>query len=448
MSTLAQPLTPQRSPAPTSRVDSAVARLAGWLASMRGTGGYSGPVVHWWRDSFLSCGAAIDWRYEGIIAGYVELAERTGDGGWLALARQAGDDVRAGQLDDGRFRRSSFELNPNFGGTPHESAVDLGLLILARALRGRGDDSWQTYRAAAERNLRGWYLGSLWNDDERRFRDSPSPVSTFVPNKSATAIEALCLLHELTGDDELLERYVRPTADAIVGERVAGSGSRLDGAISQNLLGAARVEKYLPYYQARCATGLLAAYERLGHDRYLETALDAMRFVGRYQDGDGAFPMIVYPDGRVNRFPRWVAPTGDILRAADRLREHGLDFPAAATLDWLLAGQLPSGAFLTGRDFAGQATQKQSDHLDFRDALPAIGWCDKAFRYLASQVSAAPLAAVPVPDSMVPVTFRGRSGMLHETERVVELVHRGRAVYRWRKGAPWAEVKAPWVVTA
>ena len=41
-----------------------------------------------------------------------------------------------------------------------------------------------------------------------------------------------------------------------------------------------------------------------------EAALRAMKFVARWQDPDGGFPQVVYADGRVNRFPRWVAAVG------------------------------------------------------------------------------------------------------------------------------------------
>ncbi len=35
------------------------------------TPGYGGPVVHWWNHSLAYQGAGLDWRYEGIIDGYL-----------------------------------------------------------------------------------------------------------------------------------------------------------------------------------------------------------------------------------------------------------------------------------------------------------------------------------------------------------------------------------------
>jgi len=116
-----------------------LARIDSWLDTMRGTDGYGGPVAHWWQNCLQFTGAGLDWRYEGLITGYLTLHERTGQSEWLAKARRAGDDLLSGQLPGGTYRNSSFELNPYSGGTPHEAAVDLALLHLAEALRERGD---------------------------------------------------------------------------------------------------------------------------------------------------------------------------------------------------------------------------------------------------------------------------------------------------------------------
>lgn len=421
---------------PATAVELALARLERWLETMRGPGGYGGPVAHWWRDCLLFSGAGLDWRYEGIIAGYLALFERSGERRWLEKARRAGEDLVQGQLASGCYRNSRFELNPGVGGTPHEAAADIGLLLLARALRAAGEQGWERYLAAAERNLRGHYLGRLWCEAEGRFRDDPTQPS-FVPNKSATLIEALCLLAELTRGEEYLERYVRPTAEAILTHQVRAAGNRLDGAIAQNTLGTTVVEKYFPYYIARCVPGLLAAHRHLGEPRYLEAALRAATFVFRWREPDGGFPQVVYADGRVNRFPRWVAGVGDVLRALEMVRPYGLHCDLEPTRAWLLAGQLPGGSFRVARGFGAQVHQRQEEGPpDARDLLPVAGWNDKAFRYLAGQVERVPgAAAAPVRE---PCTWQGRPAEFHEDEAVVEVTLRGRGGYRWRKGEPWA----------
>ncbi len=425
-------------------VDYLVARLDLWLDTMRGPAGYGGPVVHWWRDCLAFCGAAMDWRYEGIIAGYLTLYELTGAARWLDKAKRAGDDLLGGQTPSGHFWNSEFELNPGVGGTPHEAAADIGLLLLARALKAQGHADWERYLHAARRNLQRFYIEQLWYEPEGIFWDDPNHY-TFVPNKSATLIEALCLLADLTGRDEYLYRYVAPTARAIVAHQRREPGGSLDGAIAQNTIDGTLVESYFPYYCARCVPGLLAAAQYLDDDSFFDAALAAITFVLRWRDPDGAFPQVVYPDGRVNRYPRWIAGIAAVLRALDAFRPHGLNLPAEPSLRWLLAGQLPSGAFATAEGFGSRLSQRRPSTPDFQDLLPVCGWADKAFRYLATQVGMVPGDAT-LESVLLPCTFQGRHVDFYEDEHEIALDQGGRKLYSWRKGTEWARIGTCWVV--
>ena len=422
-----------------SAVDTAVARLDAWLETMRGPGGYGGPVAHWWQQCLVYTGAGRDWRYEGIIAGYLQLWERTGDGRWLAKARRAGDDLLAGQLEDGHYAASAFELNPATAGTPHEAACDVGLLLLARALRAAGHAGWEPYAAGARHNLRAFYVGQLWDAAARSFRDNPG-VPSFVPNKAATTCEALFLLAEVDGDDSWIERYALPTLDRIVEHQVRGG--LFDGAIAQNSFGVRRVEKYFPLYIARCVPALLRGYEWIHAERYADAALRAVRFIARWAGEDGALPTVVYPNRRVNRCPSWIAPLGDVLRAAELVRPYGVDSAMHALERRLLDGQDTSGGIQTAHGFAAHAGGRIPAAPDVRDVLHVVGWCDKAFRYLAARAGpwlpegeSAPFEAECV--------FQGRIVRLVETPALLEVADRHGIRYRWHKGRPWAEVAAP-----
>lgn len=423
----------------TPAVGQALTSLDQWLETMRGPAGYGGPVAHWWRDSVLFCGPGLDWRYEGIITGYLELSAKTGDSVWLAKARRAGDDLVAGQLPDGNYRNSGFEANPSTGGTPHEAACDLALLRLAAVLRARREADWETYFRTAARNIEQHSIKKLWDADAQVFRDDPSQPS-FVPNKAATLVEALFLLSEISGRDEYIERYARPTLLGILAHQVRAAGDPCDGAIAQNSFGRQTVQKYFPYYNARCVPALTRGYQTLGWAACLDAAHAAMAFVLRWRDGDGGFPQVVYPGGRVNRYPRWVAATGDILGAMACLQPFGLEPAPEPTLGWLLDGQLPSGAVRTAEGFASQVSQGRPPSVpDWRDLLPVVGWCDKAFRYLATVglPTGERHEATPVD---VGCTFHGRPARYHEDAETIVVVAETRQVYGWRKGATWAEV--------
>jgi len=423
-----------------SQINAAVVGLEAWFETMRSPSGYGGPVAHWWQQSLMYTGTGLDWRYEGIIIGYLQLWERTGDKGWLVKARRAGDDLLAGQLEDGHFAASAFELNPATAGTPHEAACDVGLLRLAIAIRKAEEQDWEKYAMCAERNLQSFYIKELWDAQVQSFRDSPH-IPSFVPNKAATACDALLLLATVTGNALWIERYVIPTLDRILEHQVCGRG-RLDGAIAQNSFGDRRVEKYFPIYIERCIPALLQGFRLMDEEKYAEGALRAMQFIARWRYEDGSLPTVVYDNQRVNRYPSWIAALGDILRAADELQSSGFSADLTATESRLLAGQDHSGAIQTATGFAAQLRARSEPILDLRDVLHVAGWCDKAFRYLTTK------AGPELPEAQtsrfeIACKFQGQILRLVETPETLE-VHRGRNVcYCWHKGESWPRIASP-----
>jgi hypothetical protein len=424
----------------------AVARLEAWLETMRGPGGYTGPVAHWWQNCLLYTGHGLDWRYEGIIHGYLTLFAVTGEQRWLTKARCAGDDIRGGQLPSGHFESSCFELNPYTGGTPHEAACDLALLALASVLRAQGDGEWRLYHAVADRNIRAAQLGRLWDDAAGLLNDDPS-TPTFVPNKAATLAEAILALARMSSDGiVLIERYALPILDHIRAHQIQDGPLR--GGIWQNTYGGQRIEKLFPFYVARCIPALVEGYTASGDERYLTSAIQALDFVLRFRDADGGFPQVIYSDATTNVYPRWVAGTAEILRAIETLRPHGHDADLEPTLSWLLVAQSPSGAFPTAEGFSAQTVGHRLSQVPaFRDLLPVVGWNDKAFRFLTTLLPAgAQLPEVGSEPYEMPCAVERGQGVWSETPAHLELRIGNDVVYHWQKGSPWAAVAAPELV--
>ncbi len=428
----------------------AIAKLDAWLNTMRGADGYGGPVAHWWQNCLHFAGAGLDWRYEGIILGYLNLHHKTGERKWLVKAKRASDDLLRGQLSTGTYRNSCFELNPNTGGTPHEAACDLALLYLAEALREQRDSSWRIYAESAEHNIRGYYLKALWDADAQSVRDHPHILS-FVPNKAATWVEALVKLSELSGDGAWIELYALPTLEAVLAHQL--QGGPMDGAICIYSQDGHMVHKFFPLYIARCVPGLVAGHLHSGQERFLEAARRAMAFVLHWRSEDGSYPQVIYAGGQVNRYPQWVAGVADILRAMHLLEPYGLDVGHSSSLEWLLRGQEPTGGFRTARGFASQASQRQPGTVpEFRDILPVCGWNDKAWRYLTEVVDSAskPFSVgsdwQPVSVMECECMVRDQRCLYREDQTAIELRRGGALLYRWRKGADWAEVCAPEVL--
>jgi hypothetical protein len=430
---------------PSDVIDNAIAHLDAWLETTRGPGkskGYGGPVAHWWQQCLLYTGPGLDWRYEGIIAGYLMLWRKTGDEGWLQKARRAGDDLVAGQSTAGHFACSGFELNPVTAGTPHEAACDIGLLLLAQILKEQGGADWERYATAAERNLKHFYVQRLWDSETLSFRDSPN-VASFVPNKAATACEALFLLAELQGEDSWVECYALPTLDRIVAYQVESSDRRLDGAIAQSSIDRRRADKYFPLYIARCVPALLKGYHWTQRAIYAQAAVRALGFISQWIGEDGSLPTAIYPNRRVNQYPSWVAPLAEILRAAEAAHPQGFDSELGATQQRLLDGQDQSGGFQTATGFAAQTGGRAPELPDVRDLLHVTGWCAMAFRYLAAHVTAQGPGPAESQPFEAACTFRGRTLHLRETADELVISKADQPAYRWRKGEPWAEAAEP-----
>lgn len=389
------------------RIVDALLGLDRWLESMRVNWpgpGYGGPVVHWWNHCRAYTGTGLDWRYEGIVAGYLTLWRKTGDQIWLEKAIRAGRDLLEGQLPDGHFRNSRFELNPGVAGTPHEAAAAIALLLLAQELRTADPGLSASFLSAAERNLESFWFGQLWHAPSATLWDSPT-MPSFVPNKAATFLEAVLLLAAQTGRTDLIAQYAVPTGEQILAMQVRAPGNVLDGAIAQNRFRDEIVPAYFPLYIARCIPPLLRLFEATGDSRFRDGALAAARFLTRVREPDGGFPQVLYGNGKRNRNPRWIAGSGDIVRALREVNGYGAEAAIETTVRWMLRGVRPDGRIATAEGF-GRIMPLISRRDRFADELGVAGWCDKAFRALASLVDPDELRRESLPVS-TPVLVGG-----------------------------------------
>jgi hypothetical protein len=414
-----------------------IARMDGWLQSMRGPGGYSGPISHWWESSLLYCGPMADWRYEGIICGYLSLYRSSGAAVWLERARQAGDDLVAAQLPSGKFRNSAFQQGPIEGGTPHEAAVDVALLELARTLCGQGDAGWQTYFEVARRNITAYLLGELWNGCG--FRDQPWNT-TLVPNKNATTLEALALYETLAGQD--MTEYLEKAAGVILAnqERV---GPRAGATVH---VGTGRHRLAIGIYTARSICGLLRMHERRADDALLDAVHAALGFLRGLITPRGVY-FGRYPDGSLIANPRIIAGAGDLLRAFIWGRAYGLaaDADVAALARLLVREQFASGGLPTALGLARRGDrQEYAGRPEFRDVLPVAGWIDKAWRALALLGPAPERAGGPAAcmEAQIECTWGGRDCRFEDSATELRLcdARTNDLIYCWRKGTCYPNI--------
>jgi hypothetical protein len=411
-----------------------IANLDAWLETMRQPMGYGGPVAHWWESSYQYAGRGLDWRYQGILAGYGMLYAKTGEGRWQQRVRRAIRDLVDNQDRNGTFPASRFEANPGTLGTPHEAAATHGL-VLAASLAEDPD----LVRVTATRNLDHLVM-RLWDEQGGTpggFNDAPG-IRGRVPNKLATLAEAFMSFADVWQDDNYL-RYARLALNDVV--RYQEEKGPFRGAVHQWAPGAAYGDgRFFPYYNARCVPALIRGAEVFGWDRYREAAFAILDFLDGTLHGDGSWPHVVYQSGHRCEFPHWVAPTADILFA---YYSAGVPIPDAA-LERLWQGQLASGGFKTADGFNRRFHRGPGLGLpDFRDVTPVVGWNDKVLRLAAALLP--PGAHIPAPSTApveaaaevggTPVLFRESSTRMGFYDLAA-----ARPLYRWNKSSPWATI--------
>ena len=411
------------------KIAESIAKLDKWLDTMRCPGGYGGPVSHWWESSFIYTGVEVDWRYEGIITGYLNIYQKTGAQGWLEKAIRGGEDVVRNQLPSKKFLNSSFQHGPIEGGTPHEAAVDIALLELAKTLKRQGDDRWKKYFKSAEENIKTYLIGELWNG--KGFMDQ-SWESTLVPNKNATALEALVLYSELSGKN--LFKYIYPATQVILGSQVL-KGERFGGVIHR---GTKEHELTIGVYTARCVSGLARLYNFNQDEGCLERIEFAVEFLKTLVTEKGTY-FGHYKNGSMIKCPVWISPSGDVLRALILAMDLGIKVKKGIKtllVKAILSNQYRSGGIRTAFGFADKGSTQEYDGLpDFRDVLPVVGWCDKVFRALSILLEEAQtLPNVEIEKDSVNCLWKGKKCKFIEDEHSINLQQNSDKLYIFRKG--------------
>ena len=349
-------------------------KLDKWLDTTRDENGYAGPVSHWWDSSFLYTGVQIDWRYEGIVCGYVNFYSKTKEKKWLDKAIRAGDDCVRLQLPTGKFLNSNFQKGAIEGGTPHEAGVDVGLLELAKVLKKEKNDAWKKYFLAAQKNINKYLIGELWSGSG--FKEQVWD-SVLVPNKNATVIEALLLYQDLSG--ESMEKFVIPSAEVILRSQIAG-GSAAGGIIHQ---GTHKHQISFGIYTARCVSGLLRLNQYYPNKKYIECAKRSIEYLEQLVNPKGSY-LGYYNNDKLIKCPNWVSPSGDIVRAFALAQKNRIDVNQKILnmlVKAIINGQDSSGGIMTAYGFAKKGSTKDYFGVsEKRDTLCVVGWCDKVLR--------------------------------------------------------------------
>ena len=407
-------------------ISDVVSRNISWLSTMKQKGGYCGPVVHYWHDCLNYIGPGLDWRYEGLIIGFLNLYERTKSECFLDMAVEAGDHLLSGQLRSGNFFNSNFEGNISLrgGATPHEPAACIGLLCLAEKLKSLCRD-WKPYFLSAKRNMDDYHLKVLWDEDAGAFLQYRYDRVAHVPNKVATIVEFLLKLFEFTKDKKYLS-YAVKCGDFIVSQQdldeYYGGIYQSDGR-----------RHIITYYTARCVPALLKLSDVVGDEKYRDAALCACKFITGMENKSGGFDFGYLKNDsgtfRLYKYPVWVAGSCDIIRALLAVEEYKR-YSVRRNLRWVLDNVNENGSFRTSygmnlRNKLGTCRGKPF----WRDVLPVVGWNDKALRLFSMLVEEG--VQIPEACAMEPIEVECRDALFYEDSSVIEI--KGDENYMFRK---------------
>ncbi|MFH0955497.1 MAG: prenyltransferase/squalene oxidase repeat-containing protein [Candidatus Micrarchaeota archaeon] len=371
-----------------SAIKLAIGKNLSWLSTMKTPFGYAGPVVHYWSNSLDYIGPGTDWRYEGLISAFLILHEKTGEKRFLDSAIKAGEFILANRRRNGGFFFSSFEANPSFEGigTPHQSAVVLALIRLADRLKSLGLE-YKKFSAAALENLEKIHMEKLWSKEQQTFFQygksrAAGRSNAFVPNKIATACQAFFAMYRHTKQKRFLD--IGLTALAYVPSMQCTDNSEWFGGIFQS----DDQNKVFSYYTARCIPALAEGYELSQQEMFRRTIENALVFLGSMQNPDGSHNAGFMRFGSVYQkttLPHFAAGAGDIGLALEIGKPFG-KADSRGVLEWVMQNAGKSGGFFSARglEYKNRPDAPKKAEYSWQDALPVVGWNDKALHFLSS----------------------------------------------------------------
>lgn len=394
------------------KVSSFISKNTSWIESMHQKDGYYGPVIHYWRKNLDYIGPGYDWRYEGIITGYLNLYEKFKEKNFFEEALKCGYELINAQLKNGFFRHSKFEANPSFRGGDgvHESGADNGLLMLSKTLKSEKDPRWSLFYLSAKKNIHNLLIKNLWDDKVGAFYQYPLR-KRFVFNKISTMIESLLLLQEFVKENKYL-KYCIKSGDYLV------KNQNKDGSLPQEKEDG---ESYriISYYNARSIPSLLKLYEITNDEKYLSSALKLGSFVKkmRRQKGGYKWGFELKKNKRVRRdYPVFVAGSADIIRSLNYLRSYGFKFNTAKDLNWIMKNSLPSGGVKS-------LIYEKDSCLNI---IPSVGWNDKVLRLFSEVIDKN--EEVPSFKKIKPCKIKCRDGFYFEDENKIEIIKKGERI--------------------
>jgi hypothetical protein len=406
-------------------IDAALGRLEGWMATMGGSAGYYGPVVGLRGVSMAWCGIGHDWRWEGLLDGWITLHRGTHDPVYLDRMDAALNALTSAQLANGAFCNSYFENNPFEGGMPYEPALMAAVLRTLHYMKEIAHPCPAGTAEMVERFVEERLIKELWNKVLKTFNNwLQSDFERYSPPAVASIVEILCDYAKLTDSAKRLAPYIEGAAHSLLACQFQ-DGPRAGALPLSNQDGS----DVSPCMAARALPAFARLQQQTGDARFATAGDSLERFVRKCLLPDGGIEMMVFAHRPPRVAPLFIGATADVLRSFERAGRHDATL-MRAHLPWLLSHQTASGGFDTAMGFEDGRGCKRLP--DWRDVIPVCGWTDKVYGLLAGLVEK-PVSLVTGGPVSRSVRVRGEEVVFVEDNVSMTLKSKNTDWFIWRK---------------
>ncbi|NMC14578.1 MAG: hypothetical protein GYA34_17040, partial [Chloroflexi bacterium] len=373
------------------KISEILSKQISWLQTWKTKyGAYNGYVVH--RHDLKRMFRIHDtpWSQSSIINGYLNLYQRTKDEKWLDEAIQAADLQCSRFHKSGKYIYAGFE-DDRFSSLVHNSLANCALLDLASALiKDNKYKKAQNYLDVAKDNIDKYIIGKLWNEEFGAFKFSeidyysPPNLVRFVTNMNSLAVESIVKLSNLV-NDKGYQDYVLRIGEWLLTEQIESQGLE-SGGINYSQV---QPRVLISIYTALAMRGIDDLYQLTQDKRYLQMIKNAARHLMVLIDPETNLFYHSICQGRLFRYPQFIAGAGIILKALDDARIlTGEYFNYEESLNAILEKQLANGSF---PNFVGYNTPENCrlngiKEKVWEDMVPVMGWNAHIFEFLTRTV--------------------------------------------------------------
>lgn len=351
----------------------AISNLDAWFDTWKKDGGIYGIIVHQHKEN-MECTFPDVLTQSCCILAHISLYKKTYEKKWLNKAKKEADFLCNLYLKNTHlFAMSSYEHKPMRGTLVYNGFACLSLLKLYAVFKK------DRYLLIAKDCIDNGLLKMFWDKKKQAFWDVDNKLHTL--NMGSLAMAALVELSKQTKDKKYLQKYAIMQAEHTL--RYQEKKGFLKGAYHYDDYG--RSIRFMSLYIAWTMRGLLELYEHTNDKKYHDSLNSASKFlIEKMKDQQTKLFYHRYIRRRIigiiqlKKFPEWIAASGAVIFALEKLNKQRAHQNLDDTLKELLSHQNPTGGFENTIGYTNMfipwILKPDPRKKTWRDVIPVAGW--------------------------------------------------------------------------